>query len=1034
MIRPTFRTGAVALSLALAAVSIHSFSGGDGARPGDSEAVPVHRVDRLTAGGETFVRREILANTYRFNRQQLPAVALAADGSLTVAWESRVQDYGRTAAYLQRYDAAGRRVGEETRVGAGEIVHQNHASVASTQVGTWVAWESFDVATRAASLRLRNVDGDAPALVLDEGNVREVTLADAGGGVFAAWIRNDGARDRVQVARCAADGTIQRFAAVTEADENAKFPGIATLGDGGFALVWAAADARHIPAGLRYRTFAANGEPRTPVGSLDAGDPKGSIEPSIAGGANGFAIAWLALNGDHYDVVAKAFDAQGAPAGETVVVSEAKGHQSGAAIAIAQDGTERICVAWNAAENELCKTFDVRARLLGADGSPLGEAFTANAHTAGDQRLSVASNRRALAFGADGRLAFAWTGDGALGDATAAHVTLCVPAAGPSALAATDLTPDRPAPLAQADGVALKLGLLDESDTQTHELQISGPHDPPIYTGPVAQQTGPTPDPNVDAGFNGISNTGWRPPDTHGTVGPNHVVEVVNGGITIFTKTGTALASTTINNFWAPVGSQTFVFDPRVLFDSYSGRFIAIATEHVASTTGYFVVAVSTTDSPTNVTTHWHKYRFDVTADALGYFVDFPHFGVDDKAIYLATNNFNGTFNHMIYILDKAPMLIGAAPPPRKLIRVNGSVNASMALGTHFGTNNAAFGVNEGNQSSTINIYAIRNPIGAGAATLTTFTMAVPSFSGGPADAPQIGTTQLLDSIDKRFSTVVVRGGRLYCAHNWGSPTKCRWYEIALNNWPVSGSPTLVQSGDIDLNPQYAIIPSISVDPYRNILVCFTRSGSTETPSQRRAARAASDAAGLLPDRDLALQSPVSYTTTRWGDYSHVAVDPRDQATFYYFHEYAQAGTSWGTWVGKYRKQAPTLTANKTTMRASQLDSVTFSLSNPAWAGAEYVLLIGASGQTPGFRLPSPPGVINVDLRPDGLTSAGLAAPNSPPFGNFAGVLDGSGNATATFTLPPLPIVGVTFQFAYVQRQAGVWNFASETVSVTMIP
>ena len=29
---------------------------------------------------------------------------------------------------------------------------------------------------------------------------------------------------------------------------------------------------------------------------------------------------------------------------------------------------------------------------------------------------------------------------------------------------------------------------------------------------------------------------------------------------------------------------------------------------------------------------------------------------------------------------------------------------------------------------------------------------------------------------------------------------------------------------------------------------------------------------------------------------------------------------------------------------------------------------------------------------------------------------------------------GITFEFAYAQRQGGVWNFASETLSVLMVP
>src|SRR5439155_24355132 len=66
---------------------------------------------------------------------------------------------------------------------------------------------------------------------------------------------------------------------------------------------------------------------------------------------------------------------------------------------------------------------------------------------------------------------------------------------------------------------------------------------------PAAAQTA-----TLGVTFNGTnsSQSGFYPPDTQGAVGPNHIVEMVNGRFQVFTKAGgSAVQSTTLNQFWA---------------------------------------------------------------------------------------------------------------------------------------------------------------------------------------------------------------------------------------------------------------------------------------------------------------------------------------------------------------------------------------------------------------------------------------------------------------------------------------------------
>jgi hypothetical protein len=990
-----------------------------------------HRVGEVQLFGEAFVRREMRANAFHYDEQRAPTVALSSSGGFTIAWESRRQQAGCSAVCAQQFDPAGRRRGDERRAAVAPGTHQTGAALAQVGDATWIAWEAFEPGGSGSAVFLRHADDAASAIKIDAVLARQIALAPAGDGLLAAWVNADGDFERVFVARFDASGEpISAPRAFGAGDENAHLPSLAALEDGGCAIVWAARDARRRPCGLRVAVCDADGAQRAAVREVCGTGPAASIEPRIAARAEGgFVLAWHDGGGrGGYDVLAQVFDASGAPASAVLLVSAAQRHQSGAAVAAARDGSGRFVVAWNVAEGDDGKVRDVCARLYRGAGEPLGEPFVVTAHARGDQELAVATNGAPVAFGAAGQLVFAWSGQGDLGDDRGVHATVLTPRSSPLAAACADRTPD-PAAEPRPERPLLATGRLEDIDTRA--IAARAPtvraEAPPIFTGHVAQREVPSLVPLADFGFTGVTNTGWRPPDTIATVGPKHVVELVNGGFAIYTKTGTRTFFSDLNSFWSPVGSQNFVFDPRVIFDPHSGRFFAICTEHVGTVSGWFVLAVSDDDDPNGV---WYKYRFDATADAGGYFVDFPHLGIDERAIYLTSNNFSGSFTHMVWILDKAPLLDGRQPPTRGLIK-NSGTTASLAMGAQYGPAPAAYGVNTSG-SNIVRIFAIQNPLTT--PTLSTFSLTVPSFAGGPADAPQIGTTQLLDSIDKRFSRTVYRNKRLYCAHNYAStPTKARWYEIEIGDWPVSGTPQLLQSGDVDLGAAYGIIPSVAADPYGNILVTCTRSAADETPSVVRASRTAADPPGTLPSVAIALQSPVSYTRTRWGDYSGVALDPRDQATFWYCHEYALDDLNWATWIGSKRVQPPTFTQDRTSISASGGGTVNFAIDNPPWAGQIYYILVGASGRTPGFRLPSPPSVINVDLNPDSLTIAAALSPLLPPFANFAGVLDASGKANAAFSLPALPLLfGLDFQFAVVQYDGSAWNYASQTLTVTM--
>ncbi len=992
-----------------------------------------HWVDHLKIGAHPYLRREIRANDYKDSSQFWASLASAPDGGILVVWESRKQRRGYAVVDLQRFDAHGKRVGAEEVASPVLERHQRQPFVAFGKNGLrFVSFESFDQMGSGSSTLLKV--GAGTPVEMGQGQRVGMALAPLSqGGVLAVFVQEaKGGRRLLWMQGLNQEGKAVAAPVLLNARGNADLATPLGLSGGHSCVVWMERKENGEPAGLVYRLFDAKGRALGKVRKIAGEEPSGMIEPRAAARpGGGFVVVWHDNGGkrSNYDVRGQLFDAKGEAEGRSFLVAKAVVPLSGASVAV--DGRGRLAFAWNRLEDNGV-SYDIEARFFDAQGRPEGESFVVTHQKKGNQELAVANNQRPLTFTNRGVLAAAWSGDAGLGDKSGVHLTLLAPEGNPLAASLADTSLDLPkkkvpldATIAQTP-VLRKTGLLKNAPSKSF--------DPPVFEGEVPQDrretaTGPLSLP--DFGFIGITNTGWRPPDPRAAVGPNHVVAIVNGGIAFFTKAGKRTffqRLTGSSGFWGKQGALNFVFDPRVVFDPHSGRFIAIAAEHVRKTRGYFDLAISDDDDPNGT---WYKYRFDVTVPARGYFVDYPHLGVDDKAIYITSNNFSGGFSHMVYILDKKPLLQGKPALPAKVVRPSRVVTASAAMGVQYGKSPGAILVNTGG-STSIRVHVIQNPLTA--PKLISATLSVPFYSN-PRSAPQKGTTSRISAVDRRIMQCTYRNGHLWVAHGtWnGSRDVARWYEIDLGTWPKSGSPKIVQQGSIDLGPGiYTFLPSIQADIYGNICMIYARSSAKEVPSIGRAFRLVSEPKGTMNHQVIARTSSSYYRLNRWGDYSSVMLDPRDQASFWYIHEYATSTTRWNTWIGRVRAQRATFTADKTSLVAALGGTVKFSLDNPAYAGKTYLILGGLSGTKPGFRLPDAPKVVNVDLNFDGFTSSVLSFLNTATFSNFFKKLDANGKATASFTLPPVPILkGLTFYWAYVQDGAP-WDFASETLTLTL--
>ena len=417
-------------------------------------------------------------------------------------------------------------------------------------------------------------------------------------------------------------------------------------------------------------------------------------------------------------------------------------------------------------------------------------------------------------------------------------------------------------------------------------------------------------------GFEGTSqldncalNQCFRPPDTMGAVGTTQFLETNNGSITIYDKaTGAVQSRVNMGSFWNSAGQPGGAGgDQRVLFDHYTNRWIMIGFGSATSTIN---IAVSDTS---NAAGTWKSTKIVGTA---GTTLDYPTLGMDDKGVYIGTNNFpsvggmNGT---SLFSIPKAD-LFGGVPTIANMTRFDKAYTVS-GVGAYGSAMQAAvnWGGNTTNSTSVIaasvidynlKFHQINGVDAAGATQSAAKNVVVPLYQD-PRPARQPDGTRLVDTLDDRISANVYQhNGKLYSVH---TVTPNGTFFTAVR-WTVTDAATgaLIGEGDISGDGFDYYQGSIAVNEFGQVVIGYNRSGGADKGLAGRIgffARAFGlDALDKLYQigNELTLRmsdvsdyrcgSHLTVTTDcrqRWGDYSAVTFDPLDHSKFFAIGEYA---------------------------------------------------------------------------------------------------------------------------------------------------
>jgi hypothetical protein len=390
------------------------------------------------------------------------------------------------------------------------------------------------------------------------------------------------------------------------------------------------------------------------------------------------------------------------------------------------------------------------------------------------------------------------------------------------------------------------------------------------------------------------------PPDTMGAVGEAHIVELLNGGFSVYDKQDGTLRERTspLSAFWesagvTPIGAS---FDPRVAYDPASQRWFAVAADGGPNyVSNNFLVAVSKTSDPTQ---GWSGFAIDADATDLGW-ADFPQIGLDADALYLSGKILplvTGAESNTFVVVPKqdllapVPTVAGATSFQRVSVGSSGFAPTPV-VDLDGGGLPARFYAGTLTNLGQIQSSRIDGPVDA--PTFTSGGLVPIDFIGDPPAARQPGPKPDLDSGDGAFqSGVVRRNGIDWTVQSVGVDGRAavRWIQID----PVND--IVLDSGVITDPVLDLIYPSIAVNEFDEIVIGM--SGSSETDFVGAYAVAGAMAAGVTSFGDLILLEPgvADYVRirgdpprNRWGDYSATVDDPSAPHHFWTFQEYVYA-------------------------------------------------------------------------------------------------------------------------------------------------
>lgn len=435
----------------------------------------------------------------------------------------------------------------------------------------------------------------------------------------------------------------------------------------------------------------------------------------------------------------------------------------------------------------------------------------------------------------------------------------------------------------------------DWSTVEDHGIPETGGRDPVVQLHQGNRQ----PSPLLRASWNGVS--GPRiPPDPSGAAGPEHYVQAVNAKYRVYAKDGTSLSpSFSLRSLWPGSNDKG---DPIVMYDRYADRWFI---SQLQQTPQQILIAISETSDPLGA---YYAYVFDFED-----FPDYPKYGVWSNGYYMSINS----PGRDCVVFEREKMLVG--DPDASMVAMKfptmpaffrsyapiyaegGQQPATDAPFYFFHLQDDAW---QGVLFDHIKVLKVVVDWDTPSNSLVSIDQKIPIsalnsvFTPSWDDIQQAGTDQKLDAVPSIFMyRVQYRAFDTYNAVvltttvdvDNNNRAGIRWIELRENGdgkWYVYQESTYAPN---DGNSRW--LPSAAMDADGNIGLAYSCGGGSTYPGIRYTGRWATDPTGEMTIKEqIAVNGKASQEgINRYGDYGQMAIDPVDDATFWFTGEYIDA-------------------------------------------------------------------------------------------------------------------------------------------------
>ncbi len=401
--------------------------------------------------------------------------------------------------------------------------------------------------------------------------------------------------------------------------------------------------------------------------------------------------------------------------------------------------------------------------------------------------------------------------------------------------------------------------------------------------------------------WEGVLDPDLTPPDSTGAIGTTRYIELVNQVYAIYDRFGgppPTITGTGALQAFAGAPAADFVFDPQVIWDPGTDRFYYLMSDFTAAGANMIAWGFSKTNTPSRSKDFCHYFS------SFGYFApqfgDYPKLGDTQDFILAGVNVFAPAYTQSdVLWVSKPPAGPITDCPSIRTFKIGKCQQLKNPDGTLLftpvpavQTDDSPTGYVVGTQdlssvgfSNYVTVYTVTKvPLTGKAQCRRRGRVFVHTF-GIPADAPQTGTPNLLDTLDGRLEHAVsavdplVGGVTIWTAHAvlGGAGSEERWYEInpaALTLAQPQGAATngslFVWNG--------AISPDRGAGMFgQSMVMGFNTSSVVTLPDIQMVSKIGAGAqSGFVPVKG-SVGPDMDFTCTpvcRWGDYSGATPDP----------------------------------------------------------------------------------------------------------------------------------------------------------------